>query len=57
MVIVMAVTWFKPLVTGLRPWMSGFNSMSIHVGFVIDEVELGQALPEDFGFTLSVPFH
>jgi hypothetical protein len=36
--------------------MSGFNSMSIHVGFVTDEVEVGQVLPEDFGFTLSVSF-
>jgi hypothetical protein len=35
----------------------GFAPMSVHVGFVVDKVALGQFFSEFFGFPLSVSFH
>jgi hypothetical protein len=37
--------------------MPGFDPGSVHVGFVVDKVALGQVLPQYFGFPLSVSFH
>jgi hypothetical protein len=35
----------------------GFDPGSVHVGFVVDKVALGQVFfPEYFGFTLSISF-
>jgi hypothetical protein len=31
--------------------------MSVHVGFVVDKVPLGQVFSEHFGFSLSISFH
>jgi hypothetical protein len=49
----LAVSWFRRLVTGLSPRRAGFDSGSVHVGFLVDEVALGQiSPPEYFGFLL-----
>jgi hypothetical protein len=37
--------------------MPEFNTRSIHTGFVVDEVAVGQVFPEYFDFPLSVSFH
>jgi hypothetical protein len=37
-----AVPWLRWLVAGLSPRRTGFTSGSIHVGFVVDKVTLGQ---------------
>jgi hypothetical protein len=38
--------------------MAGFYPGSVHVGFVVDKVALGQVFsPEYFGFPLSISFH
>jgi hypothetical protein len=37
-----AVSWLRSLVTGLSPRRPGFTPGSIHVGFVVDKVALGQ---------------
>jgi hypothetical protein len=52
-----AVPWLRWLVAGLSPRRPGFEPGSIHVGFVVDKVALGQVFSEVFGFTLSISFH
>jgi hypothetical protein len=52
-----AVPWLRRLVVGLSPRRSEFNPGSVHVGFVVDKVALGQVLPEYFSFPLSASFH
>jgi hypothetical protein len=37
-----AVPWLRRLVSGLSPRRTGFDPRSVHVGFVMDEVALGQ---------------
>jgi hypothetical protein len=37
-----AVPWLKRLVAGLSPRKAGFGFWSVHVGFVVDKVALGQ---------------
>jgi hypothetical protein len=37
-----AVPWLRSLVAGLSPRRPGFAPRSIHVGFVMDKVALGQ---------------
>jgi hypothetical protein len=37
-----AVPWLRRLVAGLSPRRSGFAPVSVHVGFVVDKVALGQ---------------
>jgi hypothetical protein len=39
----LAVPWLRRLVTGLSPRRPGFDPGSVHVGFVVDKVALGQA--------------
>jgi hypothetical protein len=39
---IMAVPWLRSLVTGLSPRRPRFATRSIHVGFVVDKVALGQ---------------
>jgi hypothetical protein len=43
----------------LSPWRPGFDLSSLHVGFVVDKVALGQVFfsPEYFGFALSIKLH
>jgi hypothetical protein len=39
-------------------WIKGKkNPRSVHVGFVVDKVSLGQVFPQYFGFPLSISFH
>ena len=40
-----AVPWLRRLVAGLPPRKPGFDPGSVHVGFVVDKVALGQVLP------------
>jgi hypothetical protein len=47
------VPWLRSLVAGLSPRSPGFAPGSIHVGFVVDKVALGQG----FLRPLSVSFH
>jgi hypothetical protein len=51
-----AVPWLRRLVVGLQPRRPGFDPGSVHVGFVMDKVTLGQVFPQYFGFPLSVSF-
>jgi hypothetical protein len=53
-----AVSWLRRLVAGLSPQRPG----SVHVGFVVDKVALGQVVfpPEYFGFifhSTGAPLH
>jgi hypothetical protein len=49
----MAVPWLGQLVTRLSPWRPG----SVHVGFVVDKVGLGQVFLQILWFSPSVLFH
>jgi hypothetical protein len=40
-----AVPWLRRLVAGLPQWRPGFHPGSVHVGFVVDKVALGQVFP------------
>jgi hypothetical protein len=40
-----AVPWFRRLVAGLPQRRLGFDPRSVHVGFVVDKVTLGQVFP------------
>jgi hypothetical protein len=46
--------WLRWLVAGLSPWGPEFVPRSIHVGFVVDKVALGQFFSEFFGFPLVI---
>jgi hypothetical protein len=50
----MDVPWLRSLVAGLSSRRPGFAPWSIHVGFVVDKVALGQVFSEFFGFPLSI---
>jgi hypothetical protein len=39
------VPWLRRLVAGLSPGRTGFDPVSVHVGFVVDKVVLGQVFP------------
>jgi hypothetical protein len=52
-----AVPWLKSLVAGLSPRRTGFAPGSIHVGFVVDKVALGQVFLRVLRFPLSISFH
>jgi hypothetical protein len=48
-----AVPWLRQSVAGFSPRRPGFDPGSVHVGFVVDKVALGQIFPpEYFGFPL-----
>ena len=49
------VLWLRLLVAGLSQWKPGIYPGSDHVGFVVDEVALGQAFPRVLRFS-SVNF-
>jgi hypothetical protein len=40
-----AAPWLRRLVAGLSPWRPGFDPGSLHVGFVVEKVALGQVFP------------
>jgi hypothetical protein len=52
-----AVPWFRQLVTGLSPRRPEFDPGSVHVGFVVDKLALGQVFPRVLQFPLSISFH
>jgi hypothetical protein len=52
-----AVPWLRRLVGGLSPRRPGFDLGSVHVGFVVDKVALGQVPPRVHWFPLSTSFH
>ena len=43
-------------VTGLLPWITGFYPGTVYLGFVVEEVALGQAPPHLYRFPQSVSF-
>jgi hypothetical protein len=47
-----AVPWLRSLVTSLSPQRAGFAPGSIHVGFVVDKVALGQVFLRVLRFSL-----
>jgi hypothetical protein len=51
------VPQLRRLVAGFPPRWHGFEPGSGHVGFVMDEVVLGQVLCEYFGFPCQFSFH
>ena len=55
MCLLKAVPWLRRLVAGLSPRRSGFDPDSVHVGFVVDKVTLGQVFPRVLRFS-SVNF-
>ena len=42
--------WVRRLIAGLSPRRLGFDPGSVHVGFVVDEVALGQVFPRVLRF-------
>jgi hypothetical protein len=49
-----AVPWLRRLVAGLSPRSPGFAPGSIHVGFVVDKVALGQVFLSSSFFPVSI---
>jgi hypothetical protein len=50
--------WLRSLVAGLSPRRPGFALRSIHVGFVVDEVALGQVFLRVLPFPpVNISFH
>jgi hypothetical protein len=47
----MAVPWLRRLVAGLPLRRLGFDPGSVHVGFVVDKVALGQVSPRVLRFS------
>jgi hypothetical protein len=47
----------RRLVTGFPPRRPEFKPGSGHVGFVVDELALGQVFSEYFGFPCQLAFH
>jgi hypothetical protein len=52
-----AVPWLKRLVAGLSPRSPGFAPGSIHVGFVVGNVALGQVFPCQYNSTVVLHTH
>jgi hypothetical protein len=46
-----AVSWLRRLAAGLPPRRPGFDPGSVHVGFVVDKVALGQVFPRVLRFS------
>jgi hypothetical protein len=42
---------------GFPPWRPMFSPRPVHVGFVVDEVAMGQIFYEYFSFPLTLSFH
>ena len=43
-----AVPWLRRLVAGLSLWRPGFDPRTVHVGFVVEKVALGQVPPLEY---------
>jgi hypothetical protein len=52
-----AVPWLRRLLSGISQQRSGFAPGSVHVGFVVNKVALGQVLLQAIRFPLSTSFH
>jgi hypothetical protein len=50
-------TWLKSLVAVPSPRRPGFAPASVHVGFAVDKVALGQVFHRFLWFSLSTSFH
>ena len=48
----MAVPWLRRLLAGLPLQRPGFNPGLVHVGFVVEEMALGQVFPRVLRFSL-----
>jgi hypothetical protein len=51
------VPWLRHLVARFSPWRSRFEHRSVHVGFVVDKVALGQVFSEYLGFPCQFSFY
>jgi hypothetical protein len=51
------VPWLRRLGAGLSPRRPDFAHWSVHVGFVVDKVALGQVTLRGLLFSLSISFH
>jgi hypothetical protein len=49
--LMLAVPWLRRLVAGLPRRKPGFDPGSVHVGFLVDEVALGQVFPRVLRFS------
>jgi len=47
-----ALSWLWLLIAGLLLQRARFDSQPLHVEFVMDEITLGEVLPDYFGFLL-----
>jgi hypothetical protein len=53
-----AVPWLRSLVAGLSPRRPGFEPGSIHVGFMVNKVEMGQVFLRVLRFSpVDISFH
>jgi hypothetical protein len=50
----LAMPWLRSLVAGFSPRRPGFAPGSIHVGFVVDKVAVGQIFLRGLRFSLSI---
>jgi hypothetical protein len=50
-IVFWAVPWVRRLDASLLPLGTGFDSGSLHVGFVVDKVALGQVFPQVLRFS------
>jgi hypothetical protein len=46
-----AAPWLRRLAAGLPPRRPGFDPGSVHVGYVVDKVALGQVFPRELRFS------
>jgi hypothetical protein len=51
LVLFVGCPWLRRLVTGLSPRRPVFDPGSVHVGFVVNKVALGQVLPRVLRFS------
>jgi hypothetical protein len=51
------VPWLRRLAAGLPGRRPEFDPRSVHVGFLVDKMVLGQGFPEYFSLPLSISFH
>jgi hypothetical protein len=48
-----AIAWLRQLVASLSPWRPRFVPVSVHVGFVVEKVTLGQDFHRDLQFSFD----
>jgi hypothetical protein len=53
----MAVPWLRRLIACLSPRRRGFTPVSVHMGFLVDNMALRHVLSKFFDFPLSASFH